>query len=119
MGKQVIVRSKEQYWRDYILTGLANHLGKETIKNQLLDAFRREMFDLIAIRTNIEDIDKVPETLRNKKTVENIARQARNKWVSLCIMCARFKETHGIILPSDIEAISAEAEKAEKETANA
>ena len=105
MSRQVIVRSKEQYWKDYILTGLSNKLSKEMIRQQLLDAFEKEIFGLIALRTNTDDWRNLPETPKNKATIVNIMKQAQNKWVSLCIEAARYKETKGIILPSDLEKI--------------
>ena len=106
MITKVIIRSKEEYWRSYILHGLADKLSKEQIKNNLLDAFRKEIFGQITMRMKVEDWSNVPKTPEAVKMVENIAKQAQNKWISLCIMCARFKETHGIILPSDIETIT-------------
>lgn len=106
MIRHVVIRSKDEYWRGYIVKGLAEKKSKEQIKQNLLDAFRKEIFDQIAMKTKTEDFDKVPETPEMKKAVENIAKQAQNKWISLCIQCARYKETHGLILPSDIESIT-------------
>lgn len=114
MGRQVIIRSKEQYWRDYILSGISKGLCHATIKEQLLEAFRKEIFGQITLRMNTDDLNKVPETLKNKKTIENIAKQSQNKWISLCIMCAGYKETKGLIMPSDIETISVEDFQREK-----
>ena len=111
MTSKVIIRSKDEYWRSYIIKGLAEKLSKEQIKRNLLDAFSKEIFGQITLRTKTDDWSSVPETPEAKKAVENIAKQAQNKWISLCIMCARYKETHGLILPSDIETITDERGK--------
>ena len=106
--RQVIVRTKEQYWKDYILEGLSKKLSKEMIKQQLLDAFRKEIFGLITMRAKVDNFADIQETPENKKMIENVSKQAQNKWISLCIMCAHFEETKGLIMPSDIEKISEE-----------
>ena len=100
MGRQVVVRTKRNYWHDYILQGLSKNLSREQIRNNLLDAFRKEIFDQISMFVEPANLQGADPGVQ--KRVANIIRQTSNKWKSLCKMCNEYRETFNMIKPSDI-----------------
>ena len=99
MGRQVIIRTKEQFWKDYVLEGISKKLSKEQIKANLLNAFRGELFGQITMASPEGLINADDQT---KRKVSNIIKQSGNKWKSLCMECNKYRETRGMIKPSDV-----------------
>lgn len=112
VANRLVVRTKEQYWNDYIIRGLSRKQSKQMIRSSILDAFQKEIFGLICMRCKVGDWKDIEETPENKRIVENATKQAQNKWISLCIMCAQYKETRDLIKPNDIMEISGERKMA-------
>ena len=61
MQEQVTVMSAEAYFQKYAVNGIGKGADRWMIKRQLIDAFRKEIFGLVAMRTkkNLEDIPPV------------------------------------------------------------
>ena len=103
MANTIIIRTKQDYWHDFVLTGLDKRLTKDQIKTNILDAFRKEIFDQVSLfiePANLQGADPAVQ-----KRVQNIVKQAGNKLYSLCKLCNKYKETYGMIKPSDILSI--------------
>ena len=113
MARQVIIRSKDQYWHDYILEGITKKLPHERIKQNLLDAFQKEMFGQLVIHCNVGDVADVPDLSKRTIFATNLFKQTKNKWDSLCKMCSQYVETMHLITPSDIEEILNVEDRAE------
>lgn len=105
--RQIIIRTKQQYWKDYILEGLSKNLPTERIRQNLLDAFRKEIFDQIMMHCDATN----PQGISDDTAVINICKQAENKWRSLCKMCSQYIETRSMIKPNDIREVVLERAK--------
>lgn len=100
------VRSVKRYFNDFIYEGLVKkHLDPKLVKNQILDAFHKEIFN--QLMTNVgdpgvlaKDISTIdPET---KRRIDNIISNSVRKWKRLCIETARYDAIHNLLLPSDL-----------------
>lgn len=100
--RQVPVRTIDQYWKDYVIKGLDMRWGKEKTKEELVKAFREEMFGLIILRTGVEHLNTLPDTESNKRIVKNAFTQGLHKWKMLCGRCNKYRETKGMITEDDL-----------------
>jgi len=92
MGEMVQIRSVKQYFNDYIVAGLKDvekptELDLIRVKNQMLDAFRREIFGQIAFKLGPEAATMSRDDLAKIDTVNNILKQSFRKWRRICILC--------------------------------
>ena len=96
--------------KNYIYEFGVDAIGKkkadpQLVKQQILDAFRREIFDQLAMKFGdpellAKDISEVdPE---KKRQVDNILSNSVRKWKRLCIEFAKYKETYNLLFPSDL-----------------
>jgi len=93
----VQIRSVKQYFNDFLVEGL-KHSDKVSasdvlmIKQQILDAFRKEIFEQIAFKLGHGiDITNRDE-LASLEPVQNILKNSFRKWKRLCIICTE----HGL-----------------------
>jgi len=103
MADQINVLSAEQYFQKYGRDGIGKGADRWMIKRQLIDAFRKEIFELVALRTkkNYDDIpENDPEAIRISK---NIIHDTTMKWKKLCKMFSMYKETSGLINLNDLK----------------
>lgn len=103
MADQVIVRTVKEYFEEFVHNGLGQNKSKETIKQELLDAFHEEMHGLMCFRLKTDNLQIVPPTPENRRKVENVMKQAFQKWAKLCGICRLYKETRGMITPEDLK----------------
>ena len=100
------VRSVKNYIREFGVEAIGKqHAKPEMVKQQILDAFHKEIFgqfvakfgraDMLAM--DIHNVD--PET---KTAIDNILSNSVRKWKRLCIEFDRFKETYKLLRPSDL-----------------
>ena len=87
MAEMVRIRSVKQYWNDFIAGGLGKGEKKETVKSQLLDEFRREIFGQVAFKLGPEAATMDREDLANLDGIQNILQNSFRKWRRLCILC--------------------------------
>ena len=97
MNDMVQIRSVKQYFNDFLVEGLKNntHISESDvlmIKQQILDAFRREIFGQIAFKLGHEINDANRDELANLEPVQNILKNSFRKWKRLCIICTE----HGL-----------------------
>lgn len=103
MIDRVDVRKLSEYWDKFIVDGIRKNERKEDIRNQLVEAFREEMFGLMKFRLKVDDLREAPQTEKNMRKVETVARETFKRWNQLCNHCRRFKETRDIIHPEDLK----------------
>lgn len=104
MQEQVIVMSAEQYFKKYAVDGIGKGADRWMIKRQLIDAFRKEIFGLVSMRTK-KQLDGIyaegdPEA---ERIARNVIHDATRKWIKLCGMFAKYKETAGLINEKDLK----------------
>lgn len=101
----VPVRSVKGYFQEYGVNGIGKGADKNLIREQLLDAFQKEIFGQLTMKFGdpallAKDISQVdPET---KRQVDNILSNSVRKWKRLCMKFAEYKETFNVIMPSDL-----------------
>jgi len=93
MGDMVQIRSVKQYINDFIVKGLKDidkpsEIDIIRIKQQMLDAFRREIFGQIAFKIGREAATMTRDDLAKIDTVNNILKQSVRKWKRICIICS-------------------------------
>lgn len=102
----VPVRSVKQYFNEYAVDGIGKkHADRDLIKQQLLDAFQKEIFGQITMRYHDAYIlakpeDEVPSDV--KEGVNKILQNSLRKWRRLCELFAGYKETRMLIEERDL-----------------
>lgn len=102
MTDMVQIRSWRQMWNDYIYEGVKQNLNRNTIRRNLVEAFRKELFDQMMFRTNVEDLSQAIQSPENEKLVTNLVENSRKKWWRLMEECQKHVETYNLILESDL-----------------
>lgn len=97
MNEMVQIRSVKQYFNDFLVEGLKNttHPSESDvlmIKQQILDAFRKEIFGQIAFKLGAEAANMNRDELGSLEPVQNILSNSFRKWKRLCIICSE----HGL-----------------------
>lgn len=99
----------EKYGREAIYKEKAD---PKMVKSQLVDAFRKEIFGLVAMRAKkqFDDIppEGDPEALR---IARNVVKDTTRKWKKLVDMFNKYRETSGVIAYSDISLIPEDGDK--------
>lgn len=95
MGDFIQIRSVKQYFNDFIVEGLKHNEHPSTsdivmIKQQILDAFRKEIFEQIADKIGPEAKDMDKNDLATLEPVNNILKNSFRKWRRLCILCTEY-----------------------------
>lgn len=107
MAEQMIpIRSVKGYFKEFAIEAIGkNHADPQLVKQQILDAFHKEIFGQLTMKFGDPellafDISAVdPET---KRQVDNILSNSVRKWKRLCIEFAKYRETHNLLYPSDL-----------------
>lgn len=114
MTERVVVKSAEQYFREFAENGIGKGMDRTLVRRQLIDAFHKEIFGLVAMRAkkNFDDIPQEgdPEAIR---IAQNVIKDETKKWIKLCKMFAMYKETANLLRYDDI---AMEEKKDEKES---
>ena len=102
MAEIVQVLSAEQYFRKYAIEGIGKGGDRWFIKQQLVDAFKKEMFGLVALRTQkYSDIPK-EQNIQAMHVARNVIHDSTLKWKKICKMFSQYKETAGLLTMDDI-----------------
>ena len=107
MAEQMVtVRSVKGYFKEFGIEAIGKKKADpDLVKQQILDAFQKEIFGQLAMKFGdpamlAKDISEVdPET---KRQIDNILSNSVRKWKRLCMVFAQYKETHNLIMPSDL-----------------
>ena len=107
MAEQFVpIRSVKQYMKEYVYEGLIKkHADRNLIRQQLIDAFHKEIFGQFAAKFGEPELlamDYSTIDAETRQKVDNIITNSVRKWKRLCIELAKYKETHGLIQPSDL-----------------
>ena len=100
----VVVLSAQQYFNKYAKKGIGQGADRWMIKRQLIDAFKKEIFGLVAMRTgrNLNDIP-MEEAAEVRKTAKNIIHDEVMKWKKLCGMFEMYVQTQNLLKPDDLK----------------
>lgn len=103
MDEFVRVRSADEYFRQYAVEGIGKGADRMLVRRQLIDAFHKEIFGLVAMRAkkNFNDIPKEgdPEAIR---IAQNVVKDTTKKWIKLCKMFEKYRETCNLLRYDDI-----------------
>lgn len=107
MSEQMVtVRSVKGYFKEFGIEAIGKKKADpDLVKQQILDAFQKEIFGQLAMKFGdpamlSKDISAVdPET---KRQIDNILSNSVRKWRRLCMVFAQYRETHDLIMPSDL-----------------
>lgn len=102
MSDMVQVRKWQQFWNDYICEGQKAGLKNEQIRQNLIEAFRKEIFGQVMFRAKVEDLDDIPQNPKNEEMLMNIFRQEKNKWKCLVQECRKNLSTAMLIREDDL-----------------
>ena len=98
------IRSAERYFEEYGRNGIGKGADKWMVRRQLIDAFHKEIFGLVAMRAkkNFKDIppEGDPEAIA---IVKRIVHDTQKKWEKLCKMFAKYKETRNLLEIDDLK----------------
>lgn len=102
----VPIRSVKQYMNEFVYGGIIErHEDPSLVRNQLLDAFQKEIFGQIVLKYHdatllAKPTEQVSEDIRTG--CRNIIDQANRKWRRLCIEVGKYKQTRSMIDVSDL-----------------
>lgn len=98
------VLSAEQYFDKYARNGIAKGLDRILVKNQLIDAFRKEIFGLITLRAK-KQFDDIPpkDDPEAQRIARNVVKDTMNKWRKLVAMFEKYQETSGLLTVDDLK----------------
>ena len=103
MTERVVVKSADQYFREFAENGIGKGMDRMLVRRQLIDSFHKEIFGLVAMRAkkNFDEIPSEgdPEAMR---IAQNVIKDETKKWIKLCKMFAMYKETSGLLKYDDI-----------------
>ena len=90
--------SANEFFEEYGRDGIGKGADKWMIRRQLIDAFQKEMFGLVKLRTKNLDPDspEITEVLRS------VTSETQKKWVKLCKIFSQYKETRDLLKIDDL-----------------
>lgn len=112
MSDMVRVRSAKEYFEEYGREAIYKQKAdKKLVRSQLIDAFHKEIFGLVAMRTK-KRFDEIPpegdpEALR---IAHNVIKDTTRKWKKLVDMFEKYRETSGVIKYDDISMVPEDGE---------
>ena len=101
-SEMVQIRGWKQMYNDYIYEGFKNGQDAETIKRNLIEAFRKEIFGQITFRCRVEDVNDLPHTRKNDEIVTNIFKESLKKWRALVKECRQHLTTMNLLNENDL-----------------
>lgn len=100
----VPILSVNGYMKKYAVDGIGKGADKWAVRRQMLDEFRKEIFNLAMCMVGPEVFsDEYVGTDKERKKLENIIDNANKKWRSLCREFEKYRETSGILKETDLQ----------------
>ena len=104
MGDSINVLSAEDYFQKYAENGIGKGADRWMIKRQLIGAFKKEIYDLIKLRTGKElkdlSVEELPEA---SKKAKSIIHDSAMKWKKLCRMFEGYEQTQNLLKVDDLK----------------
>ena len=99
---KVVILSANEYFQKYGVDGIGKGADKWMIRRQLIDAFHKEIFGLVTLRTEGKGFQEEnnPEAIR---IARNVIKDTTRKWVKLCKMFSMYVQTKDLIHPNDLK----------------
>ena len=110
MSEMIRIRSIKEYFQEFAVDGIGKGQPVDLVKEQILDAFRKEIFDQIMWKLKVDDISKAEETPENHTIVENIMKNSYKKWLGVIKLFNRYRETLNILKPEDLQLLDEQRE---------
>lgn len=102
----VPIRSVKGYLKEFGFEAIGKYHAKpEIVKQQILDAFQKEVFGQLTMKFHDPAILSKTETEVSpavKEQVDNILNNSIRKWKRLCIEFAKYKETYNLLHEDDL-----------------
>lgn len=96
------IRSKNELRNDFIVAGKENKVSNETIKANLIEAIRKEIFGQLCFKMKVTDMKDAPATPENAAIAESVMKNAILKWRALMKMCDEHLATYGMLNDEDL-----------------
>lgn len=104
MNEQIQILSVNGYMKKYAVDGIGKGADRWQVKRDMLDEFRREIFDTAMFRLgSVVFSDEWEGNEEERKTLENIIDNANKKWRSICREFAKYRETSGLLKEEDLQ----------------
>lgn len=123
MSEQKIpIMTVNGYMKKYAVDGISKGADRWQVKRSMLDEFRREIFNLAICTVGPKVFEGDWDATDEERTkLENIVKNANEKWASVCREFEKYKETSGLLKETDLQDYLEEQyeglnEKAEEET---
>ena len=110
MSEMIRIRSIPDYLEEFGNNGVGKGVPVAQVKEQILDAFRKEMFDQICWKTKVENWADAPQTPENEKIVQNIFKQTYKKYLGVIKAFNMYKETFNMLKPDDLTLLKEQQE---------
>lgn len=100
------IRSVKGYIKEFGIDAIGKkHADPDLVKQQILDAFHKEIFNQLTTMCGdpdlfARDVSQVDPEVKRK--ADNILSNSIRKWKRLCIEFSRYKETYNLLFPSDL-----------------
>lgn len=104
------------YMQKYAIDGIGKGADKNLVKEQLLDAFRRETFDTAIMMVGPSVFsDSYEPTEKDRNKLNNVIKNVNRKWKSLCKEFAKYRETENLIFEDDYAKYMSDRDEALRE----
>lgn len=107
MAEQFVrIRSVKEYFKEFAVEAIGKKKASpDLVRDQLLDSFRREIFDQLTLKFKdpyilAKDASQIDDDTKEK--VNNIISNTVRKWKRLCIEFSKYRETFNVIMPGDL-----------------
>lgn len=104
MNEGIPILSVNGYMKKYAVDGIGKGADRWQVKRQMLDEFRREIFNQAVFRVGAKVFsDSWEGDDEDRRKLENILDNANKKWKSLCREFAKYRETCGLLEEKDLQ----------------
>lgn len=103
MSEMIRIRRIQDYLEEFGNNGIGKGVPVSIVKEQILDAFRKEIFEQITWKLKIHDISEAQQTHENRKIVENIMKNTYKKWLGVIREFNKYRETLNMLKPEDLQ----------------
>lgn len=105
-AEMVKIRSVKQYLREFGYEAIVKeHQDPKLVKEQILDAFEKEVFGQIVFRFHDPAVlSRSPENVdeKTREGLRHILEQTNRKYKRLCIEFSKYRETHSLLMPDEL-----------------